>query len=179
MTAIAPFPAQPDWPALIAAHPGNTLLHVDASLPDVAAREGGRLVYLASPYSRLVCDDDGAWCFTKSCAVEVVTSFWARDFALAGVTVASPILTACAMCHSDVLSEYLDPLHDAFWARWCQPMLAACASVVIPPISGWDQSRGVWREACWALEHNVPVYLMAEDDEQPRLFGLDTEEDGA
>lgn len=152
---------EPDWPRLSAAYPGNVLLHVDCPLSDVASRVRGDLVYLATPYSRLVADGSGGWDRGLSLLLGTRAARWARALALEGVTAVSPIVMAVEICHADV-EGLLDPLDDAFWSRWCQPLLSASAAVVVPPMVGWDQSAGVWREACWALRHNVPVYLIAE-----------------
>jgi len=158
------FPRQPDWPWLKASYPGNILLHVDCPFMDVVRRVGGRMAYLATPYTKAVLNDDLQWDRGLSFDIEVRTARWSRAFAIEGVTVASPIVMSRAICHADV-EGHLDPLDDAFWSRWCQPMLSACGAVVIPAMDGWDVSRGVWREACWALLHNVPVYLVAEGSE--------------
>jgi len=108
-----------------------------------------------------VLNDDLQWDAGLSMEAGLRAARWQRLFALEGVSVVSPIVQACAMLDADV-ERTIDPLDDAFWRHWCQPMLMASGAVVIPPISGWDVSRGVWREACWALQHNVPVYLVAE-----------------
>ncbi|AUQ89377.1 MULTISPECIES: DUF1937 family protein [Phaeobacter] len=158
------FPRSPDWEWLKATYPGDVLLHVDCPFLDVVRRIGGRMAYLATPYTRQVLDSDLQWDSGLSLDLEVRTARWARAFAIEGVTVASPIVMACAMLNADVEAQ-LDPLDIAFWARWCQPILSASGSVVIPAMDGWDRSRGVWREACWGLQHNVPVYLVAEGSE--------------
>ncbi|KEP69618.1 hypothetical protein DL1_03200 [Thioclava dalianensis] len=157
-------PPEPDWPWLISTYPGDVLLHVERSFQDIADRICGRLAYLATPYTREVLGADLHWDRGLSIAAEIRAARWARRFALAGATVVSPIILACAICHSDFEGD-LSPLDEAFWARWCQPLLNACGAVVIPAIAGWDQSRGVWRDACWALQCNVPVYLVAEGSE--------------
>lgn len=158
------FPLQPDWPWLRANHSGNILLHVDCPLEEVVRRVGSRLAYLATPYTKAVRTDDRLWDRGLSLDIEAQTARWSRAFAIAGVTVASPIVMSCAMCRVD-LEGQLDPLDERFWARWCQPMLSASGAVVIPAMEGWDRSLGVWREACWALLHNVPVYLVAQGAE--------------
>ncbi|MBQ4826580.1 DUF1937 family protein [Leisingera sp. HS039] len=158
------FPRNPDWGWLKASFPGGVLLHVDCPFLDVVRRTAGRMAYLSTPYTNQVRDDDLQWDYGLSLDVETRTARWARAFAIEGCTVASPIVMACAMLNADV-ERQLDPLDDAFWARWCQPILSASGSVVVPAMDGWDQSRGVWREACWALQHNMPVYLVAEGSE--------------
>lgn len=158
----------PDWPALHAAYPGNALFRPDCPLITVARSVRGRMAYMATPYTLEVLDADQQWDRTRSFEIETRTARWARDLAMEGASVVSPILQACAICHADI-EGHLDPLDDCFWARWCQPMMRAAGSVVVPPMTGWDRSRGVWREVCWALEHNVPVYLVAQ---QPKRGGV-------
>ena len=158
------FPRDPDWDWLKAAFPSGVLLHVDCPFFEVVRRAAGRMTYLATPYTRLVHDDGMQWDAAHSADVEVRTARWARAFAIEGVSVASPILIGCAMLNADV-ERQLDPLDDVFWSRWCQPMLAASGSVIIPAMEGWDMSRGIWREAGWALRNNMPVYLVAEGSE--------------
>lgn len=155
-----PSEQSPDWERLRTEFGFCALLQEAVPLSGFGGLTGGRLVYMATPYSKLVTADDGSWDHGRSVAVEVRTARWAREFALQGVTVASPILTACAILNADVLHCDIDPLDDDFWACWCQPMLEACSAVVIPPMSGWDQSLGVYREALWALSYMVPVYLL-------------------
>lgn len=159
------FPPRPDWDWLRATYPGNVLLHVDCPLAAVAGHLRGRLAYLATPYSKLVVNDDLQFQRALAFDVEIRTARWARRLAVDGVTVASPILTVCAIIGADV-EGHIDPLDDTFWTNWCRPMLTACGSVVIPPMAGWDESRGVWGEACWALRHNVPVWLIAAAPKQ-------------
>ncbi len=158
------FPAEPDWPWLLATFPGNVLLHPDWSVVDIAQSVHGRIAYLATPYTREVLNDDFQFDRALSLQVEIRTARWARTFALLGATTISPILQACAMCSADV-EGHLDPLDDPFWAGFCQPLLTASAAVIVPPMPGWDRSRGVWREACDALRHNVPVYLVRPGSE--------------
>jgi hypothetical protein len=160
------FPRKPDWDWLKATFPGNVLLRVDCPFIEVVRSVSGRMAYLATPYTRQVLNDDLQWDRCLSYDIETRTARWARAFAIEGATVASPIVLSCAIVHADP-EDHIDPLDDAFWARWCQPMLSACGSVVIPAMDGWDVSRGVWREACWALQHNVPVYLVAPGSELP------------
>ena len=157
-------PHEPDWQWLKARYPENILLHVDCPFMDVVQRASGCMAYLATPYTKAVLSDDLQWDCGLSIDVEVRTARWSRAFAIEGVTVVSPILMSCAICHVDIEGG-LDPLDDAFWSRWCQPMLSASGAVVIPAMDGWDASVGVWREACWALRNNVPVYLVAKGSE--------------
>ena len=155
------FPAAPDWIWLNANFPAGAGLRMGASMADVIRFCRGHLVYLATPYSMLVTDDDGKWDAIASLTVEIRTARWVRRLALDGITAISPILMACEICHADAEGDP-DPLDDAFWAAWCQPLLSRSGVVVIPPMAGWEASRGVWREACWALRNNQPVFVIEE-----------------
>lgn len=53
------FSRQPDWPWLKASYPGNILLHVDCPFMEVVRRVGGRMAYLATPYTKAVLNDEG------------------------------------------------------------------------------------------------------------------------
>ncbi|MFV0386523.1 DUF1937 family protein [Paracoccus sp. (in: a-proteobacteria)] len=151
----------PDWPWLMQVFSGSCLLHEDCTIADIVQRVGGgRLAYLATPYTKLVLDDDRNFDWRAHLKVRVRTSRWAAELAIEGVTAASPVLMACAICESGV-TGCPHPLDEAFWSRWCQPMLAASGAVIVPPMAGWDVSRGVWREVCWSLRQNRPVYLIA------------------
>jgi hypothetical protein len=162
------FPRDPDWDWLKASYPGNVLLRADCQFVEAVSHLIGRMAYLSTPYTKAVVNDQMEWDRGLSCDIEVRTARWVRAFAIEGITGASPILLSCAACHADI-EDRLDPLDDVFWARWRRPLLSASGAVVIPAMDGWDVSQGVWRDACWALLHNVPVYLIAKGSE----FGAD------
>ena len=159
--AEAEFPEDPDWDWLRQTFPAGTGLRFGVGLCDVIGQCTGRLAYLATPYSKLVVDDDGRWQADLSRIHEARASRWARALALDGITAISPILMACGICHAD-LEGYFDPLDNGFWAAWCQPLLRRSDTVIIPQMYGWQDSRGVWREACHALCHNQPVFVIEE-----------------
>lgn len=128
--------------------------------PEAVARySGGRLVYLATPYSKQVIGPGGVWDFGLSAEASVRAARWAAQVARHGATAVSPIVMAAEMCHS---ARLLDPLDEPFWGRWCAPLLAASGTVAVPAFAGWQRSRGIWREVCWALQHNLPVMFEAE-----------------
>lgn len=155
------FPQVPDWDWLRREYPGDVLLHVEMPVDRVAALAGERQAYLATPYSLEVMNDDMQWDVGLSADIEFQTSQWVSEFAAQGVLTVSPILLACAACFAD-FNRRLDPLDDAFWSRCCQPLLVASGHVIVPPMQGWQRSRGVWREVCWALQSNVPVWLVRD-----------------
>lgn len=156
-----------DWPVLM--RPSRRvmyapLLHVGAGVDVVARHARGRLVYLATPYSREAVTVAGAWNFGRSVEVVVRAARAARGYALAGVSAVSPVVMAGEMCHADHAcggAAVLDPLDAVFWERWCRPLLHSSAALAVPALPGWAQSRGIWREVLWALERNVPVFVEA------------------
>jgi len=155
------FPTAPDWAWLDSAFPAGTGLRMGCTMAEVIRHCRGRLAYMATPYSKLVVNDDGRWDMGLSMDVEARTAVLARGLAMCNITAISPILMACEICHSDY-DGCLDPLDNAFWTAWCQPLLSRSDVVVIPPMDGWDASNGVWREVCWALGGGVPVFQIEE-----------------
>lgn len=154
------FPQQPDWAWLKRTFTKGVLLRVDHPLDQVLIdAPRGRMAYLATPYSREVVDADLRFDFCLAASVELRAARWARLLALRGITAVSPITQASMICAADFDRE-IDPLDAVFWGRWCQPMLEASGSVIVPAIAGWDRSAGIWHEVCWALRHNVPVFLV-------------------
>lgn len=157
-------PDRIDWAALRPLYAGWGLRQ-DASLGDVAHHCRGHLTYLATPYSRQVVDhEDGAWDPNLSDDLGMVAAKWSRDLAIEGVTAISPILICVEMIARDFTGA-LDPLDHMFWSTWCRPLLRRSEVVIVPPIPGWDESLGVWQEVRWALMHQVPVFLISEDQE--------------
>ena len=138
------------------------LLYVDVPLADAARRLRGRLVYLATPYSRQVIGSDGHWCPVRSTEFGIRAAMWARRLAGVGVTAVSPIVQAVEMVHCGAAGEP-DPLDAEFWEKWCRPLLAKADAVVVPPIRGWQVSVGVWREAIEALATSRQVWLLKDD----------------
>lgn len=130
-----------------------------AATPDrVAAAEPG-LVYLATPYSRIARDDHGNWSRYGSVEAMERAGRHAARLCKAGVTAISPIVLSADICHTDAT---LDPLDADFWHRWCAPLLAACHSVVVPDIPGWDASLGIWHEVRRAHAVWKPVHVYAD-----------------
>jgi len=142
---------RPDWMGAF----GSDAVLIGATVDDVAARCGGRAVYLATPYSREVVVAD-AWDWGLSMRASVVAAAQIGRLARAGVTAISPIVMATDACHAD---RALDPLDQAFWSAWCMPLLSACGLVYVPPLLGWARSRGVGAEIEWAIAHRVPVLI--------------------
>lgn len=147
----------PNWGVLLDAAARGDLpnLHTRAT-PELVARDlAGQVVYLATPYS-LMTILGGEWNYPRSCVMLDRAAGQAARLAALGVTALSPIVQSASMCH---VSRSLDPLDNVFWARWCAPLLAASAAVVVPAIQGWRSSLGVWAEVTVALGDGRPVYL--------------------
>ena len=136
------------------------LLHRGAGLADVIRHGRGQLSYLATPYSKLARDDDGAFSIAGSLECAARAARWARLLALEGITAVSPIIQAVEMVHADGIDPQLDPLDERFWEGWCRPLLNACGGVIVPPIPGWAESEGIWVEVCAALRAQRPVFLI-------------------
>lgn len=159
----SPLPsAAPDWPLFHQHHLRSGIVRKDASVQDCIASCRGRLAYLATPYSRIAVNAAGDWCPIRSEAAGFKAALWAARLARGGVTVVSPIAQAAAMVGVD-LGRGLDPLDDAFWTKWCAPMLNACSAVIVPPIAGWQHSDGIWHEVCRSVRCNVPVWLLKDE----------------
>jgi len=99
---------------------------------------GGRQTYLATPYSKLPNKDIAAG----------YAATWLGKLAGKGLTAVSPIVLGHAMG--------LDLTHEE-WMRWCRPMFDASDSVVIPPIDGREDSKGIKIEMQWASDTNRPI----------------------
>ena len=158
-------PKSPDWGC--AALDVYRALAVFSEGVDVAAlahRVRGRLVYLATPYSKVVVNPEGYWCASKSWDAALAANTWVVRFACVGVTAISPVVLTDAIADSYEGDEAPDPLDHEFWMQWCAPLLAKCDAVVVPPIEGWSDSDGIWAEACAALTTNRPVFLLAGDN---------------
>lgn len=148
--------AEPDWARFCDPEAPQAPLVYRACGPVTVAQRARQPVYLATPYSLEVTGPDGRWQMDRSHRMVVLAAMEAARLARVGVTAISPIVLSGDMCHVDT---GLDPLGAGFWHRWCAPVLNACGAVVIPEIPGWWRSRGVWREACFALGAMMPVFI--------------------
>ncbi len=155
----------PDWSALHG-YEGLTLYR-DVAVRALALRFASRVVYLATPYSLRVVDDNGSWCPARSTGAAADAARWAWRLTRAGLSVVSPVMLAAQMlqCEYDEDRRHADaigPLDHQAWESWCLPILSAAGVVAIPPLPGWDESMGVWREAEVALAANKPVCVLAD-----------------
>lgn len=151
----------PNWNALHdSAWTETDMLVFGLTSRDVSKRAKGRLVYLASPYSKLAVDHHGKFCDRRSKQAADDAARWQSIFAFEGLTSISPIMVSVNICDMDVTDAYFDPLDENYWENWCRPLLAQSEVLVIPPIKGWDESIGVWREAVYFIKRCRPVFLM-------------------
>lgn len=155
-------PTAADWAALRALFQGSGLLASDVPVNAAIAACLGDLVYLATPYSAHVVDEEGAFNFELSMEMALRAVPFMAAFAAGSVTALSPIVLADAMVWLDV--PQIDPLDHRFWTRWCAPLLHACAVVVVPPIDGWDRSSGVFNEVQTHLMRQRRVILLAPQE---------------
>lgn len=146
-----------DWDGLAR----SSILIRRADVVGVAARHRADLVYLATPYSKIARKPDGRFCPVRSDACAAEAARWVAMFAASGVTAVSPVVAANAAVLHRHRGGVRDPLHSDFWESWCRPLLFASQVVVVPPIDGWRESVGIWREVTAALACNAPVYLIA------------------
>ncbi|MBL4761700.1 MAG: DUF1937 family protein [Gammaproteobacteria bacterium] len=154
----------PDWAGLLSGdYVGAGLLIDGLPLKETSKRCAGGLVYLATPYSKPVLDDDGAWCSFRSRRAALLAANVMARFGVLGVTAISPIMCSHMMVEN-ALSGDIDPMDEKFWAKWCLKLLNKCDAMIVPPIIGWDDSCGVWAEARWMLASNRPVFVGGCDE---------------
>ena len=155
-----------DWPGDLPPYAEKSFLYRNARLADVIAHCRGRLVYLATPYSKIAVGDDGQWDVGLSIDAMIRAAHWARHLALEGITAVSPIVQSAEMVHARYLdsSDPMDPLDADFWTAWCAPLLEASAAVVVPPIRGWCESLGIRHEVIEALTSGRPVFVLHADE---------------
>jgi|GEM_PF-2321980 len=161
-------PKRIDWnnPHL-ARHMEGALFLPGATLKEAENKCRGSLCYLASPYTKRVVIRDEGWDGMASLDRAAEAALWCRSFASVGITVISPVVQAVEMIHAD-FREWLDPLDEGFWQNWRTPLMRACGPVIIPPIEGWRESEGIWRDVVSALRVNRPV-IQIKETEVPKL----------
>ena len=147
------------WERLIADGRAAGLLHTGFDAAAVAGRAPAGVHYLATPYSLEVMRA-GAWCSNASLQAGLAAADAAARLAAHGVTAISPIAQAALMVQVAGPGR-LAPLDQAFWTRWCRPLLQVSGSVIVPDLPGWRRSAGILHEVTHALSANLPVYLEA------------------
>lgn len=155
-----------DWPGDLPPYAGKSLLYRNARLADVIAHCRGRLVYLATPFSKIAVGDDGQWDVGLSIEAMMRAAHWARHLALEGITAVSPIVQSTEMVLASCVfeSDPFDPMDADFWTAWCAPLLEASAAVVVPPIRGWREILGIRHEVIEALTSGRPVFVLHADE---------------
>jgi hypothetical protein len=102
------------------------------------------LIYLASPYSHrdpAVMQDR----YEQVCQA-------AADMVAEGQMAISPI------AYGHTLLGYREMPGDwTFWESFCISLLAKCERIVVLKMDGWQESRGVQAEICYAEAHGIPV----------------------
>lgn len=48
-----------------------------------------------------------------------------------------------------------------FWMQQCLPLLRVCDALVILPLDGWRDSRGLFEEICCAEAAMIPIYIIS------------------
>lgn len=158
-------PQKPAWKgSFLKKARSSGLLTEYAFVKEIANRHAGALCYLATPYTKICQTDSGQWCPDKSVKAMHLASRWAYVFACHHVCAVSPIVQSASMVMNIDCCE-IDPLDEHFWEKWCFPLLCNSDIIIVPPILGWRESVGVWREVCIALGQNKPIYLVCQDDD--------------
>lgn len=158
MGAELRFPNLPDWDWLRLRYQETSLLRCDVALADVAEVMRGGWGYLATPFTQAAVQD-GRFRPAHADVVASEAAYWALCGAVERVTLISPVVNSMAMLAQD-LGGACDPVDRGFWQSWCLPLLHGCSGVVVPPISGWDRSDGIWEACCHALRRNTRVFLL-------------------
>ena len=123
-------------------------------------------IYLAAPYT-----SPGP--IVRSTRAELASIIAARLMEQ-GYVVFSPITHGHSV--ADHL-HYTNAHSHEFWMRQCLPMLEASDCMMILPIDGWRESRGLAEERDFAHAKRIPV-LIWQDSLSPEFELLDDEEIG-
>lgn len=105
--------------------------------------------YLASPYSH---EDPAVRQSRFHAACAAAAALMCR-----GRLVFSPI------AHSHSIAQYLpdEMVCDFdFWMLQDLPMLIRAQRLIVLMLDGWRESRGVHREICFAVQHDIPIQFM-------------------
>ena len=120
-------------------------------------------IYLASPYT----SPDP---IVRNSRVELASIIAARLMEQ-GYVVFSPIT------HSHRVADHLhhrNARSHEFWMAQCLPMLEASDCMMILPIDGWRESRGIAEELAFARSNDIPIFFWQSAD--PVFEILDDEE---
>ena len=120
-------------------------------------------IYLASPYT----SPDP---IVRNSRVELASIIAARLMEQ-GYVVFSPIT------HGHRVADHLHHRNahsHEFWMAQCLPMLEASDCMMILPIDGWRESRGIAEELAFARSNDIPIFFWQSAD--PVFEILDDEE---
>lgn len=120
-------------------------------------------IYLAAPYTH----PDAVVRNTRAELASIV----AARLMEAGYVVFSPIT------HGHSVADHLPPQKASsheFWMGQCLPMLASCDWMLVLPIDGWRESRGLAEERQFATLFSIPTFIWQNDS--PEFELLDEEE---
>ncbi|PYE80831.1 DUF1937 family protein [Pseudoroseicyclus aestuarii] len=159
-------PPEPDWTQLCARYEGSGLLRRDVDVDTAAKLALGCLGYLSVP------------CYTCTFAAPktnfaarheletaaMAAAIWSRVFARHGARIVSPVVRLDGTWAANDLRDR-SLLYPSPGQGRSAFLLRRCDLVVVPPIDGWRESVGVWRDACWALERNMRVLLIQPNEE--------------
>jgi len=120
-------------------------------------------IYLASPYSSPNST-------ARNSRVEIASIIAARLMEQ-GYVVFSPITHGHAV--ADHLHNKNAHSHE-FWMAQCLPMLEACDWLIVLPMDGWRESRGIAAEMEFAKTKGIPTFIWQAT--APEFELLDDEE---
>lgn len=112
-------------------------------------------IYLASPYSAPTPGERHAR-FVKACKK-------------AANLMESGHVVFCPIAHSHSIEvEGMDEIHDGpFWLRQDFAILQCVDCVFVYTMDGWKDSNGIRAEVEFALQNNIPVFFIGENDNGP------------
>lgn len=140
------FPVCPDWAWLRQQFAEDPAIRFDQRIGSVTRRARGKTVYLATPYLEFDAGRENA----AACAQKWAALLQTRD-----IPVLCPAIDAWqAETNRGAFGAMAGELPD-----W-RGMLRTCGLVVVPPMSGWEQSRDVWAAVHKALSCGIPVYVL-------------------
>ena len=105
------------------------------------------MIYIASPYSH----DDPA---VMQKRFELAQEFVAESLN-AGVTVFSPIVH----CH-EMAQKFNMPTDFDFWQKYCTDMLSCATMMVVLPMQGWQDSKGIASEIQYCEDNKIEWTLI-------------------
>ena len=114
------------------------------------------MIYLASPYF----SPDPALLKLRVQNIKRI----ARQMMIRGDIVFSPIAYSAAL--------KLKTFEHADWMRFDLSVLSQCSRMVIVPLQGWRESKGVAEEIAYCTTNKIPWQVM-DEQEFYRLFAAD------